>query len=124
LQFCDDECRAVWMKGAHHPSWKGGKTANTFSEWVKNQSQYKNWVEAVLERDEHTCQISGRTDNLQAHHILMKAEMYHPEKVFDPENGITLNKDVHQRVHEVIREGKDYEEAIEVVRKEYQGAEV
>lgn len=123
-QFCDELCRRSWMKGSHHPSWQGGSTASTFSEWVRSQAAYKNWVKAVLERDDFTCQISGRTDELQAHHILMKAEMFHPEKAFDVDNGITLNKDVHKRIHELIREGKDFEEATEIVRKEYEAASV
>ena len=123
-QFCEDICRQAWMKGANHPAWKTGITANTFSSWVKNQAEYRQWAENVLERDNHTCVISGRTDNLEAHHILMKAESESPDKVFDIDNGITLNKEVHQRMHELIREGKGVEESMEQLKKEYQGATV
>ncbi len=118
-QFCDEECRQTWAKGVNHPSWKGGVASTTFSNWVKNQAEYREWQQKVLERDGNACQISGRTDNLQAHHILMKSEMHNPEKVFDINNGITLNFDVHQRVHELIREGVDFEEALDKVREEY-----
>jgi 5-methylcytosine-specific restriction endonuclease McrA len=107
------------MKGPLHPSWKHGKSAATFSSWVKNQKEYDEWRKTVLERDGNQCVISGRTDNLQVHHVLPKAEGFSPEKAFDPDNGITLNFEVHQRVHELIREGLDYEEAVEKVRKEY-----
>jgi 5-methylcytosine-specific restriction endonuclease McrA len=119
LQFCDDLCRRAWMKGPNHPSWKTGKTAATFSSWIKNQSGYDQWRDKVLERDGNKCQISGRTDSLQVHHILPKAENISPETALDVDNGMTLNKEVHDRIHELIRSGKDYEEAIEAARLEY-----
>jgi hypothetical protein len=118
-QFCDTLCKEAFMKGPLHPSWKHGKTAATFSTWIKNQGQYDKWRQEVLERDGNQCAISGRIDNLQVHHILPKAEGFSPEKAFDPANGITLNFDVHQRVHELIREGLGYEEAVQKVREEY-----
>jgi hypothetical protein len=60
-QFCDEECRIDYLKGINHPSWKGGESFRTFSQWVKNQAAFKDWREAVLKRDNYTCQISGRT---------------------------------------------------------------
>jgi 5-methylcytosine-specific restriction endonuclease McrA len=118
-QFCDTYCKEAFMKGPLHPSWKHGKSAATFSQWVKNQSEYHKFREAVLERDGYKCQVSGRTDNLQVHHILPKAEGFSPEKAFDPENGMTLNFDVHQEIHELIRDGLDYEEAIQKLKQKY-----
>ncbi len=120
-QFCDEYCKIAGMKGVNHPNWKEGKTAATFSTWVKNQQAYKDWQQAVFSRDNYTCQISGRTDNLDAHHILQKAEMFNPEKAFDVDNGITLNKEVHQKLHELIRDGKGFEEAVDTIRAEYEG---
>jgi 5-methylcytosine-specific restriction endonuclease McrA len=118
-QFCDDECRQAWLKGANHPSWKGGVTLTSFSSWVKNQAAYRDWQKAILERDNYTCQISGRKDNLEAHHIVMKAESHNPEKVFDLDNGITVNKEVHTRIHQMISEGIDFEEALGKVKEEF-----
>jgi 5-methylcytosine-specific restriction endonuclease McrA len=119
-QFCDQICREAWFKGANHPSWKTGKSAATFSTWVKNQQQYKDFVAAVLERDNYTCQISGKTDDLAVHHIFMKAEQFNPEKAFEVSNGITVNVDVHKRIHQLIREGLGFEQAVEKVRSEYE----
>lgn len=121
-QFCDEVCKIAWHKGANHPHWKTGDSAATFSTWVKNQQAYKDWQMAVFTRDNFTCQISGRTDNIEAHHILMKAERFNPEKAFDVNNGITLNKEVHTKIHELIRDGKEFEEAIEFLKNEYETA--
>jgi hypothetical protein len=35
------------------------------------------------------------------------------------DNGILVCKEVHNRIHAVVREGKDFEEAVEIVREEY-----
>jgi hypothetical protein len=118
-QFCDDTCRQEYMKGSHHPSWKGGVASGTFSNWVKNQAKYDEWVQDVMKRDNHTCQISGKTEDLHVHHVLMKAESHNPEKVFDVENGITLNREVHEKIHAMIREGCGFEESLDLLRKEY-----
>jgi hypothetical protein len=119
-QFCDEDCKNAWMKGPQHPAWKTGVSALSFSSWIKNQTAYDDWRNAVLERDNYRCIISGRTDNLQAHHVLPKAEGMSPEKAFDVSNGITLNVEVHQRIHSLIKTGIDFQEAIEIVSNEYQ----
>lgn len=118
-QFCDDLCRKAWMKGPNHPSWKVGKTASTFSSWAKNQQSYEDFKRAVLERDGYKCVISGKTDNLEVHHIMPKAEGMFPELAFDPNNGITLNVEVHKEIHDLIRDGKDFEDAIEYLKNFY-----
>src|SRR3954471_11630648 len=38
--FCDRLCKQAFYIGPNHPMWNQGKTANSFSSWVKNQSQY------------------------------------------------------------------------------------
>lgn len=116
-QFCDDLCKFAFMKGPSHPMWKTGKTASTFSTWAKNQAAWGEWQEKVFARDGYKCMISGKTENLQAHHIMQKS--LNPEKVFDVENGITLAFEVHQKLHELVRKGLSYEEAMEVLKKEY-----
>ena len=98
-QFCGDICRKAHATGPNHPSWKHGDSAKTFSTWIVNQSEYKNWREAVLQKDNYSCVISGRSNELEAHHVLPKAEFMSPDKAFDINNGITLNKEVHTRIH-------------------------
>jgi hypothetical protein len=117
--FCDDVCREAFMKGENHPSWKTGKSANTFSSWVKNQSEYKQWRLDALARAEYKCEVTGRTELLDVHHICPKQEKLHPERVFDPDNALVLCKEAHIRIHEIIKSGKDFQEAVEILKEEY-----
>lgn len=118
-QFCDLDCRQSHAKGVNHPNWSGGSSTSSFSQWCKSQSEYKTFREKVLERDGHKCVISGRTEGLQVHHILHKAESEHPEKVFDPNNGIVLNEDVHIEIHKLTRAGKSFDEAVVILKERY-----
>jgi len=122
--FCNDDCKFAYFQGSLHGSWKDGKSSSTFSSWVKNQKEYKQWREDVLKRDNYTCVISGTTTDLEAHHILPKSEQFNPEKAFDIDNGITVCNDVHKRIHQLIREGHGFEESIDVIRQEYKTKEV
>jgi 5-methylcytosine-specific restriction endonuclease McrA len=118
-QFCDDLCKVAYFKGSLHPSWKKGKTASSFSEWIKNSSAYDEFKKKVLERDNNKCVISGRIDNLHVHHIFPKAEGFYPEKSLDINNGITLNEEIHREIHSLIKEGIGYEQAVEKLKNEY-----
>lgn len=118
-QFCDNYCRESWTKGVNHPGYKTGKTFATFSQWIKNQSGYKKFREAVLERDGNRCVVTGKIEELDVHHIYFKNEMSNPEKALDVSNGITLSKEAHRRIHEIIREGADFEDAVELLKREY-----
>ncbi len=116
--YCSEGCKVDHMRGSEHSNWQGGKSANTFSQWVKNQKEYKQWKEQVMARDGFKCAISGRTDNLDCHHIYLKSE--NPERAFDIDNGITVNEDVHREIHKLIHEGLGFEEAVEKIKQEYQ----
>lgn len=115
--FCDDNCRIAYQTGPNHPSWKVGSSAKTFSEWVKNQKEYKQWRQEVLARAGFKCEVSGRTENLDCHHICEKA--INNSKAFDADNGIVLNEEIHIEIHKLTREGKSFEEAIEILREKY-----
>jgi hypothetical protein len=116
-QFCDRYCKDIYFAGPNHPSWKHGKTAETFSKWAVNQSDYKRWREDSLKRAGYQCEISGRIDNLDCHHLVMKSE--DPSKVFDPNNSMVLNKEIHNELHQMMSKGIGAEEAIDELRKKY-----
>lgn len=117
-QYCDVVCKNMHMRGEENPQWKGGTKSKTFSEWLMNQADYKDWRKQVLERDNYTCQITGLTKDetqLDVHHILPKAEFQ--DMALEPNNGITLSKEAHDLIHKLIREGHDYQDAVEVAKE-------
>jgi len=117
--FCSEVCKFAFSRGVNHPSWKEGKSFKTFSDWVTSQTQYKDWREQVLERDNYMCVISGNSDDLEAHHILHKAENMNPEYAFDVNNGMTLCKKVHTELHQLVSSGKTFEEAVSELKDNY-----
>lgn len=83
--------------GPNHYKWKGGKPWERF----KNPD-YIAWRNAVLERDNYTCQDCQRVCNkyekgLAAHHI--KEYALYPELRLDVANGQTLCRACHMRLH-------------------------
>lgn len=75
--------------------------------WEKEISHYylkmKIWVAKVIERDELKCKWCGAensaTNRLEANHIVPVREMTNPELLFDVDNGITLCRKCHMKIH-------------------------
>jgi hypothetical protein len=75
------------LVGDKNPSWKDGKT-QMINEWRKS----------VYERDNYICQMCGdRGKYLNAHHI--KERSIYPELKYSIDNGISLCRPCHIRVH-------------------------
>jgi 5-methylcytosine-specific restriction endonuclease McrA len=66
----------------------------------RNDPLVKNWRKAVLERDNHTCQVCGNKGN-HAHHQIQWADS--PVDRIRVENGITLCVECHANEHEDIK---------------------
>lgn len=84
-------------RGEKHHSWKGGNPWKRFADPL-----YKEWRKAVLERDNYTCQHCLRKckkyeKGLAAHHIKPYAKF--PESRLDIDNGLTLCRQCHRRLH-------------------------
>jgi len=62
----------------------------------RNSSLYREWREAVIERD-GSCAICGSIDDLHAHHI--RHASYWPNLRFDLTNGVALCRDCHTQFH-------------------------
>jgi len=77
----------IGMAGEDNPAWKDGMVAKE-----------NHWRKAVFERDDYTCQLCGEKGNyLNAHHI--KEQSLYPNLRFDLDNGQTLCRPCHQRLH-------------------------
>jgi len=114
--FCDQYCKDAFMRGPSHPGWKHGKSATTFSEWLYSQSCYQEWRLKVLEKYNNRCAISNRDFDLDVHHLIGKAE--ENARALDVDNGIVLNKEIHQMLHAKMRQNKSFEESTAEIKKE------
>lgn len=64
----------------------------------RNSSEYAQWRKKVFERDGYTCQMCGvKGGVLNAHHIKKYSEF--PNLRYDLDNGVTLCKGCHRKVH-------------------------
>jgi len=98
-QECHDEYRRVHgtMAGENSPHWKGGKIGYYGPNWHQKREQ-------ALERDSHTCQDCGVSDDLHVHHIRkirQYKDMYGTpewyEKANELDNLLTLCQDCHRK---------------------------
>jgi hypothetical protein len=84
-------------RGFRNPNWKGGISDN----WSKLRfsQEYVIWRKSVFEKDNYTCRGCGydKGHTLQAHHILRRVDF--PHLIFAIDNGITLCKNCHKKIH-------------------------
>ena len=101
------------MKGEDNPRWKGGVTSLTHS--IRTNYKYRQWVSDVFTRDDFTCNICGiRGSYLHAHHIKSFSsiiqcyeittleEALECSELWNINNGITLCKDCHKKIHKKV----------------------
>ena len=53
-RFCSEKCFTAWHRGKNNKLWKGG--ISTENEKIRRIPRYKNWRNAVYDRDDYTCQ--------------------------------------------------------------------
>ena len=85
------------LKGYKCHLWKGGVTSK--NGVIRSNIESRLWREAVFARDNWTCQECGdnRGGNLNAHH--KKSFSRYPKLRLALDNGITLCKNCHIKVH-------------------------
>jgi len=82
-------------RGPDNPAWRGGPRP---IDEKRRSDEYKAWRTAVFQRDQYTCQICGQIGGkLVAHHV--KDYIDFPESRFDIDNGTTLCRADHSRLH-------------------------
>jgi 5-methylcytosine-specific restriction endonuclease McrA len=82
---------SISRKGNKNGNWKNGITS--IIRKLRRTTEYNKWRKAVFERDNYTCQICGKKENLQAHHI--KSVFEYQDFIFDIDNGLTLCENCH-----------------------------
>lgn len=72
-----------------------------YTFWVdnrdRNSPRYRAWRESVFKRDRYKCVVCGSNTNIEAHHIEHWAKS--KEKRYDVDNGVTLCRSCHYKVH-------------------------
>ena len=91
--------RINYPTGSDHPSWNPDLTDEDRAKTRHGRgNEFAVWAKNILARDNYTCQATGqRGGELSAHHVLSWSR--HPELRFDPANGTTLARDVHDAYH-------------------------
>ena len=85
-------------KGNKNPRWKGGVTPE--NRRIRHSLEYEIWRNEVYKRDNWTCRICGKKckpKDIVAHHLELFSE--YPELRFSVDNGITLCRACHTKIH-------------------------
>lgn len=61
-------CYQSNLYGSNNPNWRGGIAQ--IGKRIRSLKVYKEWYNACLERDNHTCTKCGSKENLEVHHKL------------------------------------------------------
>lgn len=87
-------------RGKDANNWKGGLTKKY--KLLRSRIEWKLWREIVFLRDDYTCQKCGKSKcELHPHHIIQVKDLWNKNEdlIFDVNNGITLCKECHYKVH-------------------------
>lgn len=106
--FCSMRCYIDYRhehpeeySGENHWNWKGGVSEIYHQE--RKSEEYQRWRDIVFRRDNWTCQKCGyKGHEIVAHHIKNFGE--YPELRYDVNNGITLCRACHKKLHYNIGE--------------------
>jgi len=64
---------------------------------LRDSNEYLEFRKQTMERDEYTCVITGKTGNLEVHHL--NSVNVAKDKIFDINNAVTLHASVHSMFH-------------------------
>lgn len=131
--FCNKECemsyrREFGSKGKEHHNYKNG--LSPLYQALRTSVEYKEWRNAVFERDGFRCKLCEKGGMLNAHHVIKVktillennihnlSEARKCKALWDINNGITLCEDCHDILHSsrkyMKKDFKRYEKYLEL----------
>ena len=94
-RWTEKQKQKISMRMAGDDVFQGYKTTN--HQRIRQSITYRDWRTKVFERDNYTCQLTGKKGTLIVHHLNNFANN---EKLrFELDNGITLLRTVHYDFH-------------------------
>lgn len=99
--FCSNKCWGRWMSdnwtGENNPGWNPNTTRDQRLR-SRNYPEYRQYVKAVMERDDYTCCVCGkRGDKMQVHHLYSYSD--YPEYQLNVDFGRTICEGEHNEFH-------------------------
>lgn len=102
------KCAIRNNSGENNPNWNPNLTQED-REDKRNYPEYNKWRTEVYERDNYTCQVTGKKGcYLEAHHLYSYDKYYCLRTVVD--NGITISKEIHKLFHSIYGRGNNTKE--------------
>lgn len=129
--FCSNECKGLWYKenkkGKNNPNWNPNLTEEERRynrEHRRNIEGYVDFIKEVLKRDNYTCRLSGvkgTGSNLKIHHL--NGFHWYIEGRIDPNNAVTLSKEVHDLFHKIYGKRNNTKEQFKEFEERYNNGE-
>ena len=99
------ECARRNNMGENNPRWNPNLTQED-REDKRNYPKYREWREKCFERDNYTCQVTGKRGvELAVHHLYSYDKYYCLRTTI--ENGITVSKEIHKQFHSIYGYGNN-----------------
>ena len=123
--YCSAKCASIGQgiiyKRENHPNWNPNLTDEE-REKGRHIEGYDDFIKQVLERDDYTCQITGkRGGKLEIHHLNCFSDF--KEERTDMNNGITLSKEIHKLFHKIYGNKHNTKEQFEEFKHRYHNKE-
>ena len=119
--YCSAKCASIGQgiiyKREKHPNWNPNLTDEE-REKGRHIEGYDDFIKQVLERDNYTCQLTGkRGGKLEVHHLNCFSDF--KEGRTDMNNCITLSKEIHRLFHKIYGNRHNIKEQFEEFKQRY-----
>lgn len=118
---CSDKGRTLFLSGVNAKLYNPNISDEERND-KRSSNEYRNFIISVYERDNYTCQITGKKGGkLVVHHL--NGYNWDKEHRIDINNAITLSEDIHKLFHKLYRNGNNTKEQFEEFKQRYHNGE-